>query len=125
LFIIRNVEDERQARERQARAHRLEGVGMLAAGLAHDFNNLVMVMRGYAELLPPSGERWSILTAVDEAGSLITNPLAFGRQDVDNQDFIDLRANILKWTNMLQRLLGSSIRLETHVPALRTQCGVR
>lgn len=124
LFVARNIVEERHARERLARANRLEGVGILAAGLAHDFNNLVMVMRGFAELMPPSSERASILAAADEAVELTTNLLAFGRRDAASEGVIDLRGNILKWTNMLQRLLGSTIRLETQVPDAAVWCAI-
>ena len=124
LFVARNIVEERQARERLARANRLEGVGILAAGLAHDFNNLVMVMRGFAELMSPSSERASILAAADEAGDLTANLLAFGRRDAPGEGVIDLRSNILKWTNMLQRLLGSTIRLETQLPDAAVWCAM-
>lgn len=124
LFVARNVDDEHHARDRLARAHRLEGVGVLAAGLAHDFNNLVMVMRGFAELLPPSAERASILAAADEAGDLTANLLAFGRHNAGGSGVIDLRANILKWASMLQRVLGSAIRLETHLPDAPMWCAI-
>ena len=124
LFVARNIEEERHARERLARAKRLEGVGILAAGLAHDFNNLVMVMRGFAELMPPSSERASILAAADEAGALTANLLAFGRREAATEGVIDLRGNILKWTNMLQRLLGNTIRLETQVPEAAVWCAM-
>ena len=124
LFVARDIEEERLARERLARANRLEGVGILAAGLAHDFNNLVMVMRGFAELMPPSSERTSILAAADEAGDLTANLLAFGRRDTGNEAVIDLSSNILKWTNMLQRLLGSTIRLEAQLPDTAVWCAI-
>jgi len=124
LFVARDIEEERLARERLARANRLEGVGILAAGLAHDFNNLVMVMRGFAELMPASSERTSILAAADEASDLTANLLAFGRRDAGNEAVIDLSSNILKWTNMLQRLLGSTIRLETRLPDTAVWCGI-
>lgn len=123
-FVARDIEEERLARERLARANRLEGVGILAAGLAHDFNNLLMVMRGFAESMPASSERTSILAAADEASDLTANLLAFGRRDAGNEAVIDLSSNILKWTNMLQRLLGSTSRLETQLPDTAVWCAI-
>ncbi len=124
LFVARNVEIERKSRDQLERARRLEGVGVMAAGLAHDFNNLIMVLRGFAELLPPSRERESILAAASEAGDLFASLLAFGRQDAETPDAIDLRAHILKWVNMLQRLLGGGIRLEMDLPEDPVWCAI-
>ena len=86
--------------------------------------NKVMVMRGFTELMPPSSERTSVLAAADEAGDLTANLLAFGRRDTGNEAVIDLGSNILKSTNLLQRLLGSTIRLEARLPDTAVWCGI-
>ena len=117
LFVARDTDAERHLRDRLARAQRLEGVAVLAAGLAHDFNNLLLVMRGYAELLPPSSERTAILGAADEAANLTSGLMTFGRRGHGREVGVDLCTHITGWTNMLQRLLGPSIRLDTTLVA--------
>lgn len=116
-FVARNIEHERQARERQARAHRLEGLGVMAGGLAHDFNNLLVVIRGFAELLPPSAERTSILEAASEASSLAAHLMAFGRKGTAIDLQIDVAAAVAKWSTMFGRIVGPSIRFETVLPS--------
>jgi PAS domain S-box-containing protein len=115
-FVARDIEQERQLRERQARAHRLEGLGVMAAGLAHDFNNLLQVIRGFAEMLPSSQERSSILDASAEAGSLAAHLMSFGRKTPARESQIDVASAIRKWSNMISRILGSTIRLDIEVP---------
>ncbi len=120
-FVARDIEPERQLRERQARAHRLEGLGVMAAGLAHDFNNLLMVIRGFAEMLPDSTEKTSILSASGEASGLAAHLMTFGRKgaasDLNNPHAqIDVAAAITKWSTMFGRILGPAIRFEKVLP---------
>lgn len=115
-FVARDIELDRQLRERLARTHRLEGLGVMAAGLAHDFNNLLMVIRGFAELLPQSSERSTILEASGEASNLAANLMAFGRKGNVPDARMDVCAAIRKWSMMLTRVLGPHIRLELVLP---------
>jgi len=115
-FVARDIEQERQLRERQARAHRLEGLGVMAAGLAHDFNNLLVVIRGFSEMMPESPERTSVLEASAEASSLAAHLMAFGRKAPARENQIDVAAAVSKWSNMISRVLGPTIRLEIELP---------
>src|SRR5690349_18452221 len=82
---------ERRRLEAELRqAQKLEAIGHLAGGVAHDFNNILMVIQGYADLLlaeaPDSGTTRSDLREIQEAarrGSDLTRQLlAFGRKQV-------------------------------------------
>ncbi len=112
---------EREAIERQLRqSQKLEALGRLAGGIAHDFNNLLTAIRGYAELLsdeevePPwRGFGQEIARAADQASKLTRQLLVFSRQEVTSRRTVDLAATVRRTSEMLRRLLGERISLET------------
>ena len=94
---------ERHEYERYLRhAHELDAVGHVAGGLAHDLNNLLMVIRGYAELLraewpeesPSTADIDQAIAAVDRAASVTTRVLAFTRKQPVRRTPLDLNAVI-------------------------------
>ncbi len=117
IFAARDHRDERRHQQRLLQAQRLEGVGLLAAGVAHDFNNLLTVINGFAELLPESEERRSILQAVGDASLLTSGLTAFGRGGAGAQSGVDVGVAIRRWEPMFRSLLGASVRLELQLPA--------
>ncbi|MEM6708928.1 MAG: response regulator [Pseudomonadota bacterium] len=64
---------------RDAEIQRLQGMAKIASGAAHDYNNLLMIVSGYAEALPPGDEQQGILSAVEAAKDLTGQLLALGR----------------------------------------------
>jgi PAS domain S-box-containing protein len=110
---------EKQALESQLRqAQKMESVGRLAGGVAHDFNNMLGVISGYGELLRKrvADERLrkyadDILKAADRAAGLTRQLLAFSRRQVLQPKVLDLNEVVSELERMLRRLIGEDIRL--------------
>jgi two-component system cell cycle sensor histidine kinase/response regulator CckA len=121
--MVVTVEDitDRLALEAQLRqSQKMESVGQLAAGVAHDINNVLTVIQGHTGLLlnaapPNSGTLKSlkqIAAAADRAASFIRHLLTFSRKQVAQTKVIDLNAVLRNLENMLPRMLGEQIALE-------------
>ncbi|HVZ74885.1 MAG TPA: ATP-binding protein [Polyangia bacterium] len=100
-------------------AQKLEAIGRLAGGVAHDFNNVLSVILSYAELakdpLDPTsalaeylGEIWK---AGERAAALTRQLLAFSRQQTLAPRVVDLSRVVADMENMLRRLLGADVTL--------------
>lgn len=114
------VEDigERKLLEGQLRqAQKMEAVGLLAGGVAHDFNNALSVIAGYSDLLQmrlPVGDplcRYTeeIAKGARRAAALIRQLLAFSRKQVIQPVILDLDSLIVEMEKMLRRLIGEDI----------------
>ncbi len=118
------AEDVTERRELEARLRqhlKMESVGQLAGGVAHDFNNFLTVISGCAELLEmaaPDSDRsrellGEIRAATDRAGSLTRQLLAFSRQDIVEPRAIDLNAIVRETERLLRRVLREDVSLVT------------
>ena len=116
MFAARDIHDERESRELLLQAQRLEGLGVLAAGLAHDLNNLLSVIMGRAESLPPSPEREQILGTSEQAVGLIGSLRQFGRQRSKLTQPNNTRAVLENLEPMFRSLLGRNIDLVCKLP---------
>ena len=113
---------ERKALEMQLlQAQKMEAVGLLAGGVAHDFNNVLTAIGGYAELvredLPGEDARRhdveEILRATERAATLTRQLLAFSRRQVLAPRVLDLNGVVAGVDNMLRRLIGADVELRT------------
>ena len=112
-----NLQD---SQNRTVNAARMEAVGQLAGGVAHDFNNLVTIIKGYTELLmlklpagdPAVGYAEQIRRAGDRAASVTRQLLAFSRKQVLQPDVIDLNAISIGMEKMLKVLIGEDIEIK-------------
>ncbi len=106
-------------------AQKLEAIGRVAGGVAHDFNNILSTIKGYAGLLrrqlPPTDAARrpidEILGAVDRAASLTGSLLTFGRRQVLQPEAIDLVEIVKRSEELLRRLVREDIELRTALPA--------
>ena len=106
-------------------AQRMEGIGRLAGGVAHDFNNVLTAILGSVQLLEarlasdPTGRREveTIRTAAERAASLTRQLLTFARRDHARPQPVDLAALTLDLERMLRRVLGSPVELVADVDA--------
>jgi len=100
-------------------AQKMEAVGRLAGGVAHDFNNILSVIMSYADLLmldlgPGNRSRddvEQILKAADRAAALTSQLLMFSRQQVIEPKVLDLNDVISDVEKMLRRLVGEDVEL--------------
>ena len=102
-------------------AQKMEGIGRLAGGIAHDFNNILTAILGYSEQvlmrIDESSQIWSdiheIRNAGERAASLTSQLLAFSRRQVFELTVVDLNAVVRNVENMLHRVLGEHIVIDT------------
>ena len=121
--IQRNqTEQELADREEELRqSQKMEAVGRLAGGVAHDFNNMLTAIQGFATLLQgrldadEGGRHYldEILRAADRSAALTRQLLAFSRKQVMRPRVVDLNDVIRDMETMLRRLLGETITLST------------
>jgi len=122
---VEDITDRLSLEAQLRRSQKMESVGQLAAGVAHDFNNMLTVIQGHAGMmlakgnLPPalldSGQ--AIYDAAERAASLTRQLLVFTRKNVMQVKLLDLREVVAHMTKMLERLLGETITLEFQPPA--------
>ena len=111
----------KQSREGMLRSARLEAVGRLAGGVAHDFNNLVMIIKGYSDILLSSASDESkpmleeIKRAGDRATGLTRQLLAFSRKQVLEPQIVDANQSVQNMVKMLRVLIGEDIELVTNL----------
>jgi signal transduction histidine kinase/ActR/RegA family two-component response regulator/HAMP domain-containing protein len=117
------VEDitERLSLEAQLRqAQKMESIGQLSAGVAHDFNNMLTIIQGHSSsllarpALPPEviDSVQAVYFAAERAAGLTRQLLMFSRKNVMQPERLDLQKIVGNMSRMLERLLGETITLE-------------
>ena len=117
----RDVTDRRLLEEQIVLSQKMEAIGRLAGGVAHDFNNILTAIGGYTDLLmsdlaegdPRRRDLEEIHQATQRAASLTQQLLAFSRRQVLQPKVINLNALIPDLEKMLRRLIGEDILFAT------------
>jgi two-component system cell cycle sensor histidine kinase/response regulator CckA len=119
ILVFRDLGKRRQFEEQASQANKMEAVGRLAGGVAGDFNNMLTVIAGYAELLreeipadsPTRKFVDEIVYAGKRAASLTERLLAFSRGNGAQPLVLDLNLTLSNMEPILRRLLGQNIEL--------------
>ncbi len=124
----KHAEKEKVMLEEQLhQAQKMESIGRLTGGVAHDFNNILSAINGYSEMIlmrmdnssPFRNEIEIILQSGQRAARLTQQLLAFSRKQVIKPELLDLTAEVAESRKMLSRLLGEDIEIEIgHVKEL-------
>lgn len=116
----KHAEEEKNTLEFQLQqAQKMESVGRLAGGVAHDFNNMLTVIFGHAELglmrldpnHPVCADLKEISRTAKRSADLTRQLLAFARKQTITPKVLDLNATVSEMLKMLQRLIGEEINL--------------
>lgn len=124
IGVVQDVTHEKELEETLASARRLEAVGQVASGFAHDLNNVLSAISGHATLaaLGPDLPKKSVQSmevikdAVARGRALTQNMISLGRPSATQRDRIDL-ANVASETlKLAEPVLGAAIRVEADLP---------
>jgi PAS domain S-box-containing protein len=115
----RDASEQRELETQISQARRMDAIGTLAGGVAHDFNNMLMVISAYAELgldaLPKEHALWrhlqEILSASRRASELTRQLLAFGRKQVQRLQVLSLNSVVEDACKMLPCIIGEDVDL--------------
>ncbi len=116
---LRDNTERRQMEEQLLLSRKMEAIGRLAGGVAHDFNNMLMVILGSCDLVlcgmdgsSPMYEKVEVIReAAERASSLTRQLLAFSRRQILEPKVVDLNDIVINTEKMLRRLIGEDIEL--------------
>ena len=119
VWVARDITDRRAHELQQRQRHKLEAIGQLAGGVAHDFNNMLTAIRAYAQLALGEVDAASAVaddlreidSAATRAAALTRQLLAFSRNQALQPRFVTLAEVVAGVERMLQRLLVGDVRL--------------
>jgi signal transduction histidine kinase len=123
--VAKRTAERRSLEDQLIQSQKMEAVGMLAGGVAHDFNNLVTVIVGYNDMLreqsrnDPQALEFAeeIQRAAERAGALTNQLLAFSRRQIAVPRAVDLNDVVREMDKFLRRLIGEDIVLEARLAA--------
>ncbi|HJW14445.1 MAG TPA: ATP-binding protein, partial [Thermoanaerobaculia bacterium] len=116
-----DITERKRLEEQFRQAQKMEAIGRLAGGVAHDFNNILTAILGYSDLLgaslsasnPLREEVEEIRKAAERAAALTRQLLAFGRRQVLILEVLDLNLLVREMERMLRRVIGEDIEIRT------------
>jgi PAS domain S-box-containing protein len=118
--LARDMTEHRKMEEQLRQAQKMEAIGQLAGGVAHDFNNMLGVIQGYAGMIIKKIDKTDplydyieeIIRASQRSAGLTRQLLAFARKQTIKPIIADLNQVIEQGRNMLCRMIGEDITLE-------------
>jgi PAS domain S-box-containing protein len=125
LVVLRDVTERRSLERELWRAQKLESVGRLAGGVAHDFNNMLTAIRGFAQLLRAHAAEGSLEShhageidrAAERAATLTAQLLALGRRQMLQPRVVDLNHVVEELGTMIGRIVGDGVEVSYELEA--------
>lgn len=116
---VEELNERRRLRAQFIEAQKMEVIGQLAAGVAHDFNNILAIIMGYSELIlstmSPDNQLCKYIEEIrhasERAVGLTRQLLLFSRKEVVRPVVVDLTASVLDMDKMIRRLIGENIEV--------------
>jgi two-component system, cell cycle sensor histidine kinase and response regulator CckA len=129
VFNVRDVTTRRALETRLHQSERLDAIGQLAGGVAHDFNNILLVIRGYSSVLRSTladphhiADVDEIVSAADRAAELTRHLLAFGRRQVLQPRLVSVVETVCGLESLLRHSIRENVELNLdladNVPAV-------
>jgi PAS domain S-box-containing protein len=123
VLMARDITDYKQLEQQLLHSQKLEAVGMLAGGVAHQFNNILMAIMGYGNLLkdklgedhPYKTYLENILVSSERAAGLTQGLLAFSRKQILNLRRVNLNEMVRRLEGILGVVVGKNIEVRTRV----------
>jgi len=120
-----DISEQKRLEEHLLQSTKMEAIGRLAGGVAHDFNNILTAISGYTEFAIEQLERGSpahadleqVAKAAVKASALTRQLLAFSRQQVTEPRAVNLNAVVRDMEKMLRRVIGEDLDLSTSLAA--------
>jgi PAS domain S-box-containing protein len=135
LGVATDITERKQLEEQFRQAHKMEAVGRLAGGVAHDFNNVLTIIRAQTEFLladlagddPRRTDVLEIQEAADRAAAFTRQLLAFSRRQLLQPEVLDLNGVVGGMEMMVRRLVGEDVvlltKLHPHLPRISADPG--
>jgi PAS domain S-box-containing protein len=119
VAVKHDITEHLRMAEQLQQAQKMESVGRLAGGVAHDFNNMMNVVMGFTELIvdklpvadPIQQDLQEVMSAAKRATEITRQLLAFARKQTINPEMLDLNEIVADMLKMLRRLIGEDIDL--------------
>jgi two-component system, cell cycle sensor histidine kinase and response regulator CckA len=120
VVMFQDISERHRLEDMVQQSQKLEAIGRLAGGVAHDFNNILGVITGYGELMgrqldpghPARPRLEQMLKAAERAAGLTRQLLAFSRKQVTQPRILDLNVLTSDLEKMLRRVIGEDVELE-------------
>jgi PAS domain S-box-containing protein len=120
VVFLQDISAHRKLEEQLLQSQKMEAIGQLAGGVAHDFNNILTVILGYANLLSMKNNfsdtdkeaMEHIITAAEKAAQLTSGLLAFSRKQVMDPKPVNLNDIVQQVQKFLVRIIGEDIKLK-------------
>ena len=119
LVSVIDITELQNREQKQRQVQKMEVMGSLAGGVAHDFNNILQAILGYAELMAPeiseNSEDLSLLEGIVEAGlrgqNLVKQMMFFSRRETFKPQRIEVNKQVTQIVGMIKRIIGETYKI--------------